>query len=156
MNILFLFAQVATEEAADAATEIAADAAQTQAQINIIDLAMKGGWIMGVLLVLSLVAIYFFIQRLLVIRQAGRNDETFMNRIRDYIYEGKIDQALNLCRTTPTPAARMIEKGILRLGRPTADVLAAIENAGNIEISKLERGFPVIGEVVKGAGAQLV
>ena len=105
MNILFLFAQVATEEAADAATEIAADAAQTQAQINIIDLAMKGGWIMGVLLVLSLVAIYFFIQRLLVIRQAGRNDETFMNRIRDYIYEGKIDQALNLCRTTPTPAA---------------------------------------------------
>ena len=151
MNILFLFAQVATEEAADAATEIAADAAQAQAQINIIDLAMKGGWIMGVLLVLSLVAIYFFIQRLLVIRQAGRNDETFMNRIRDYIYEGKIDQALNLCRTTPTPAARMIEKGILRLGRPTADVLAAIENAGNIEISKLERGFPVIATTAAGA-----
>ena len=151
MNILFLFAQVATEEAADAATEIAADAAQTQAQINIIDLAMKGGWIMGVLLELSLVAIYFFIQRLLVIRQAGRNDETFMNRIRDYIYEGKIDQALNLCRTTPTPAARMIEKGILRLGRPTADVLAAIENAGNIEISKLERGFPVIATTAAGA-----
>ena len=150
MNILFLFAQVATEEAADAATEIAADAAQAQAQINIIDLAMKGGWIMGVLLVLSLVAIYFFIQRLLVIRQAGRNDETFMNRIRDYIYEGKIDQALNLCRTTPTPAARMIEKGILRLGRPTADV-AAIENAGNIEISKLERGFPVIATTAAGA-----
>ena len=145
MYFLSLFAQVASEQA-DASMELAADAAQTQAQINIIDLAMKGGWIMGVLLILSLVAIYFFIQRLLVIRQAGKSDETFMNRIRDYIYEGKIDQALNLCRTTPTPAARMIEKGILRLGRPTGDVLAAIENAGNIPvIATTAAGAPMLG-----------
>ena len=74
-----------------------------------------------------------------------------MNRIRDYVYEGKVDSAINLCRTTQTPAARMIEKGIIRLGRPTNDVLAAIENAGNIEIAKLEKGFPVLATTAAGA-----
>ena len=66
-----------------------------------------------------------------------------MNRIKDYIHEGKVDSALNLCRSTNTPSARMIEKGITRLGRPMNDVLVAIENVGNLEIAKLEKGFPL-------------
>ena len=86
---------------------------------------------MVVLLLLSLMACYIFIQRLMVIRRAGKEDETFMNRIKDYIHEGKVDSALNLCRSTNTPSARMIEKGITRLGRPMNDVLVAIENVGN-------------------------
>lgn len=151
MNILAVLAQVTPTPADTAPMELTTGTVPTEAQLNIIDLALKGGWVMGVLLVLSLVAIYFFIQRVLVIRQAAKSDETFMNRIRDYVYEGKVDSALNLCRTTHTPSARMIEKGIIRLGRPTNDVLAAIENAGNIEIAKLEKGFPVLATTAAGA-----
>ncbi len=123
----------------------------TEAQINVIDLAFKGGWIMIVLLFLSLLAIYIFIQRILVIKRAGKEDESFMNRIKDYIHEGKVDSALNLCRSTNTPSARMIEKGISRLGRPMSDVLVAIENVGNLEVAKLERGFPLIATTAAGA-----
>lgn len=123
----------------------------TEAEINVIDLAFKGGWIMVVLLLLSLMAIYIFIQRLLVIRRAGKQDENFMNRIKDYIHEGKIDSALNLCRSTNTPSARMIEKGITRLGRPMNDMMVAIENVGNLEIAKLEKGFPLIATTAAGA-----
>ncbi|MCD7915313.1 MAG: MotA/TolQ/ExbB proton channel family protein [Tannerellaceae bacterium] len=123
----------------------------TEAEINAIDLAFKGGWIMVVLLLLSLMAIYIFIQRLLVIRRAGKQDENFMNRIKDYIHEGKIDSALNLCRSTNTPSARMIEKGITRLGRPMNDMMVAIENVGNLEIAKLEKGFPLIATTAAGA-----
>ena len=122
-----------------------------EAEINIFDLAVKVGWIMIVLLLLSLMAIYVFVQRLMVIRRAGREDVNFMNRIKDYIHEGKVDAALNLCRSTNTPSARMIEKGISRLGRPMNDVLVAIENVGNLEIAKLEKGFPLIATTASGA-----
>ncbi len=106
---------------------------------------------MVVLLILSLIAGYIFIQRFLVIRRAGKEDQNFMNRIKDYIHEGKVNSALNLCRSTDTPAARMIEKGITRLGRPMNDVLVAIENVGNLEVAKLEKGFPVIATTAGGA-----
>lgn len=106
---------------------------------------------MIVLALLSIVAIYLFIQRLLVIRRAGKEDESFMNRIKDYIHDGKVDSALNLCHTTRTPSARMIEKGISRLGRPMNDVLVAIENVGNLEVAKLEKSFPLIATIAGGA-----
>jgi biopolymer transport protein ExbB len=74
-----------------------------------------------------------------------------MNRVKDYIYEGKLDSALKLCRTTQSPSARMIEKGISRLGRPMSDVLVAIENVGNIEIAKLEKGLSLLATISGGA-----
>jgi len=74
-----------------------------------------------------------------------------MSRIKDYIYDGKVESALNLCRSTNSPTARMIGKGISRLGRPTSDVLVTIENAGNIEVAKLEKGFPIIATIAGGA-----
>ena len=150
MSIL-LSIQAAGTQAAEQMPDLTAVALPTEAEINVIDLAMKGGWIMLVLLLLSLVAIYFFVQRLIVIRRAGKEDQDFMNRIKDYIHEGKVDSALNLCRKTNTPAARMIEKGITRLGRPMNDVLVAIENVGNLEIAKLEKGFPLIATTAAGA-----
>ena len=124
---------------------------QAPATMNVLDMAIKGGWIMAVLLLLSIVAVYIFIQRLMLIRRSGREDESFMNRIKDYIHDGKIDSALNLCRTTGTPSARMIEKGITRLGRPMNDVMVAIENVGNLEVSKMEQGFPIIATIAGGA-----
>ena len=72
-------------------------------------------------------------------------------RIKDYIHEGQIDSALNLCRKSNTPYARMVEKGISRLGRPMNDVLVAIENVGNMEVAKLEKGFTVIATTAAGA-----
>ena len=150
MSIL-LSIQAAGEQAAEQMPDLTAVTLPTEAEINVIDLAMKGGWIMVVLLLLSLMAIYIFVQRLIVIRRAGKEDENFMNRIKDYIHEGKVDSALNLCRSTNTPAARMIEKGITRLGRPMNDVLVAIENVGNLEIAKLKKGFPLIATTSAGA-----
>lgn len=132
-------------------TQVATTTVPAEAEMNILDLAVKGGWIMIVLLILSLIAIYIFVQRLLVIRRAAKEDVNFMNRIKDYIHEGKIDSALNLCRSTNTPEARMIEKGITRLGRPMNDVLVAIENVGNLEVAKLEKGFPLIATTAAGA-----
>ena len=106
---------------------------------------------MVVLLLLSLMAGYIFIQRLLVIRRAGKEDQNFMNRIKDYIHEGKVDSALNLCRSTNTPSARMIEKGIGRIGRPMSDVQSAIENVANLEVSKLETNLPILATIAGGA-----
>lgn len=150
MSIL-LSLQAVGSQAADQMPDLMAVTLPTEAEINVIDLAFKGGWIMVVLLLLSLMAIYIFVQRLIIIRRAGKEDETFMNRIKDYIHEGKVDSALNLCRSTNTPSARMIEKGITRLGRPMNDVLVAIENVGNLEIAKLEKGFPLIATTAAGA-----
>ena len=150
MSIL-LSLQAVGAQTAEQMPDLTAVTAPTEAEINVIDLAFKGGWIMVVLLLLSLMACYIFIQRLMVIRRAGKEDETFMNRIKDYIHEGKVDSALNLCRSTNTPSARMIEKGITRLGRPMNDVLVAIENVGNLEIAKLEKGFPLIATIAAGA-----
>ncbi|MDR1222064.1 MAG: MotA/TolQ/ExbB proton channel family protein [Tannerella sp.] len=157
MNILLLLQQTsarATGAAADVPpvlTDAVTDTLPTEAQMNILDLAVKGGWIMIVLLILSLIAIFIFIQRFLIIRRANKNDESFMNRIKDYIHDGKIDSAINLCRKTKNPSARMIEKGISRLGRPMNDVLVAIENVGNIEVAKLEKGFPLLATIAAGA-----
>ena len=150
MSIL-LSLQAVGSQTADQMPDLTAVTLPTEAEINVIDLAFKGGWIMVVLLLLSLMAIYIFVQRLIIIRRAGKEDETFMNRIKDYIHEGKVDSALNLCRSTNTPSARMIEKGITRLGRPMNDVLVAIENVGNLEIAKLEKGFPLIATTAAGA-----
>ncbi|MDD2474455.1 MAG: MotA/TolQ/ExbB proton channel family protein [Dysgonamonadaceae bacterium] len=119
--------------------------------MNAFDLALKGGWLMVVLLILLFLSIYVLIERTLIIRKARQEDATFMNRIKDYIHEGKVDAALSLCRKTDTPAARMVEKGISRLGRPMSDVTSAIENVGNIEISMLEKGLPVLATTAAGA-----
>jgi biopolymer transport protein ExbB len=115
------------------------------------DLAMRGGWIMVPIVLLSIIAVYIFFERYFAITRAAKEDTSFMNRIKDYIHEGKIDSAMALCKTVENPIARMIEKGINRIGRPLADVSAAIENVGNLEIAKLEKGLPTLATVSGGA-----
>ena len=124
---------------------------ETASDLNLWELACKGGIIMIPLLLLSLLSIYIFFERLQVIRRAAREDNTFMERIKDYIHEGDIDSALKLCKKTNTPYSRLIAKGISRLGRPMNDVLVAIDNVGNIEIAKLEKGFPWLATTAAGA-----
>jgi biopolymer transport protein ExbB len=116
-------------------------------KLTLLDLAIKGGWVMIPIILLSFVAAYIFIERYYVIRKASKEDMNFMNRIKDYIHDGKIDAAVALCRSTDSPSARMVEKGISRLGRPLQDINTAIENVGKLEISKLEKGFPTLATI---------
>ena len=136
----------ATQEAAQPAVEAA-----TATQMSLWQLFNAGGWLMWVLLLLGGVTIFIFVERFVAIRHASRLNMNFMNRIRDYILDGKVREAIGLCRTENTPIARMVEKGIERLGRPMSDVQSAIENVANLEVSKLENGLPFLATIAGGA-----
>jgi biopolymer transport protein ExbB len=123
----------------------------TELTLNFWELSLKGGWIMIPIVLLWFIAVYLFIERYWAIKKAAREDINFMNRIKEYIHEDKIESALALCQAQKTPVARMIEKGIQRIGRPLSDVNAAIENVGNLEISKLEGGLPTLATIAGGA-----
>ncbi|MCQ2375298.1 MAG: MotA/TolQ/ExbB proton channel family protein [Salinivirgaceae bacterium] len=146
MNNMFAILQIQTAEVAAQATETAASSG-----LNVFDLAVKGGVIMIPLLLLLLLTVYIFFERLFVLNKASKEDANFMNRIKDYIHEGRIDAAKELCQSTDNPIARMIEKGISRLGRPLSDINTAIENVGNIEVAKLEKGLPWLATSSGGA-----
>ena len=148
MNMLttLLMAQdVAIQAGEEMVTEVMTETAV--AEMSLWDMALKGGWIMGVLALLSIVCFYIFFERLAALRKASKDDPLFMERIRDYVHTGDIKSAINYCRMTNSPSARMIEKGISRLGRSTTDVQAAIENVGNLEVAKLERHLPVMATI---------
>ena len=120
-------------------------------EMNLWEMFKYGGPIMYVLVIMFAIAIYMFIERLITLKQAMKEDNSFMNRIKDYIYDGKIDAAVKLCRDANTPTSRMVEKGISRLGRPMSDVLVAIENVGNLEIANLEKGLVIVASISGGA-----
>ena len=123
----------------------------TEVKMNVLELATKGGWIMIPILLLLFIAVAIFIERVLVINKAAKEDDTFMARINDYIHEENFKSAEKLCQTTNTPYSRMIGKGIQRIGRPMNDILVAIENVGNIEVAKLEKGFAWVATTAAGA-----
>ena len=151
MNAMILLAQGAMNMADSLATANPVLTEVNAPEMNMLDMAIKGGWIMIVLGVLSVVCFYILFERNYMIRKAGKEDPMFMERIKDYIHSGEIKAAINYCRTMNTPSARMIEKGISRLGRPINDVQAAIENVGNIEVAKLEKGLTVMATISGGA-----
>ena len=122
-----------------------------QESMNLWTMATYGGWIMIILALLLAWGVYIFIERMVILRAATREDKTFMDRIKDYIHEGKMDSAMQLCQESATPGARMIEKGITRIGRPMQDVQVAIENVGNLEVSKLEKGLVIMATIAAGA-----
>ncbi|MFO7844797.1 MAG: MotA/TolQ/ExbB proton channel family protein [Bacteroidales bacterium] len=115
------------------------------------ELSLKGGWIMLPIIILSIVAVYIFVERYLAIKKASQTDVNFMNKIKDYIHDDKLDSALTLCQSTNSPVSRMIEKGLQRIGRPLNDINTAIENVGNLEISKLEKSLPTLATVAGAA-----
>lgn len=118
---------------------------------SLIEMASKGGWLMLVLLVLSVIAIYIFGKKWWSIRQAGKIDKDFMMDIRDYIHEGKIKSAKTLCSKYDTPVARMVEAGLARVGKPLGDIQTAVENVGNVEVARLEKGLPYLATISGGA-----
>ena len=146
----FLTAQVIADTLAGG-NPVLTPIASGEPEMNLWDMACKGGWIMIVLALMSVITFYIFFERAAFIRKAGKEDPLFMERIRDYIKTGEIKAAINYCRIANTPSARMIEKGITRMGRPAADIQTAIENTGNIEVAKLENGLSIIATVSSGA-----
>ena len=120
-------------------------------EMSLWQLCLSGGWIMIVLAILLIVAVYVFIERAIVISGASQQDESFMKRIKDYIHDGEIESAQNLCKNSSTPYSRLIAKGISRIGRPMNDVLVTIENTGNLEIANLSKGLTWLATIAAGA-----
>lgn len=133
------------------ATDVVAEPLQQEVKLSLIDMAVKGGWLMLVLLILSVIAIYIFGSKWWMIRKAGTIDKNFMNDIHDYIHDGKIKSAIELCSKYDSPVARLIEKGIERIGRPLQDIQTAVENMGNVEVARLEKGLPMLATIAGGA-----
>jgi biopolymer transport protein ExbB len=124
---------------------------KTEVSLSVWDLAIKGGIIMIPIAIMSVIAVYIFIERLLAIMKASKEERNFMNNIRDFIHNGRIDSAMALCRTQDSPIARMVEKGLNRLGKPLGDINAAIENVGKLEVSRLEKNIAVLGTIAGAA-----
>ena len=118
---------------------------------SLIDMAVKGGWLMLVLLLLSVIAIYIFGSKWWMIRKASSINKNFMNDIHDLIHEAKIKSAIALCQRYDSPVARLVEKGIERIGRPLQDIQTAVENMGNVEVARLEKGLPMLATIAGGA-----
>ena len=137
--------------AAVATTATAAAPAAAPAELSIWDLCLKGGIIMIPLVLLSIVCVYIFVERYLVISRARKEDPSFMERIKDYVKDGEIESAENLCRRTDSPTSRMIAKGLSLLGRPADDIQKSIENVGNIEVARLNKGLPWLATTSAGA-----
>ena len=131
-------------------TEVAQVIPQEQS-FSLIQMASKGGWLMIVLVLLSIIAIYIFGKKWWMISRANKIDKNFMRDIRDYIHEGKIKSAAMLCQRYDSPIARLVEKGIERIGRPLGDIQTSVENTGNVEVARLERGLPFLATIAGGA-----
>lgn len=139
----------AAQAVADTASQAGGEGEELK--LSIWDLMLKGGWIMIPLALLSVITVYIFIERFLIISRATKEDNNFMNNIRDFIHDGKIDSAVALCKSTEGPLPRMIEKGLTRLGKPLNDVNAAIENVGKLEVSRLEKNIATLATVAGAA-----
>ena len=141
------------EAASGAVEQMTATPAAQPAEMNesLFSLFTMGGPLMWVLLALSILAIYLIGRKWWIIKQASKIDHNFMNDIRDYMNQGKTKSALTLCSKYDNPVARMTETGIRRLGRPMNDIRAAIENTGNIEVARLEKGLPLLATISGGA-----
>ena len=134
------------------ADAVAAAAENPEPQpLSLWELCVEGGWIMIILALLLVISIYVLADRTIATARAARFDESFMKRIKDYLHDGEIESALNLCRATGSPYARLIAKGISRIGRPMNDVLVAIENTGNLEVAALSKGLPWLATTAAGA-----
>ena len=153
--MLFHLLQADTLEALAAAINQAADAPVAaepqQMSESLFSMFTMGGPLMWVLLALSILAIYLIGRKWWVIKNASKIDPHFMKDIRDYITDGKTKSAVTLCRKYDNPVARMIETGINRMGRPMADIQSAIENIGNVEVARLEKGLPLLATIAGGA-----
>ena len=122
-------------------------------KLSIIQLLFAPGtWLITLLLLVSLgIIVYIFVDRFLALKEASKDDANFMNNIRDFMHDDRLDSALGLCRSTNTPLARMVDKGLSRLGKPLQDINEAISNVGQLEVARLEKGVGVVAALASVA-----
>ncbi|WP_298370643.1 MotA/TolQ/ExbB proton channel family protein [uncultured Lutibacter sp.] len=136
-------------------SEVLGETISEEKTLSIYNLIMEGGVggqvIIAILVVLLAVALYIYFERFFAIKAASKTDSNFMNQIRDHVSSGKLDAAKVLCAQANSPASHLIEKGISRIGKPLADINTAIENAGRLEIYKLEKNVPVLATIAGAA-----
>ena len=146
-KLLMIQGDATAQTVLDTLTET--NSAAATERITMWDMALNGGWIMLVLALLLVLALYIFIERYITLNGAlkGEADNVFMNNIRQYVHEGNVEAARNLSKQTQTPLGRMIEKGFSRLGRPLPDIQAAIENEGKLEVANLEKRVSLVATV---------
>lgn len=134
-----------------AATKVAEEVVPTEKTISLWELVSSGGIggavIMFTLLALSIIAVYIIIERYLAIKKAGKEDTNLMNQIKDHILDGKIDAAKMVCKSNNSPVARMMEKGISRIGKPLQDIGTAVETTGKLELNKLEKNLSTLATI---------
>ena len=138
------------EEGLDAVTSIS-----EEKTLSVIDLIFNGGTgsivIISILFILLFVALYIYFERVFAIKAASKIDKNFMNQIRDHVMNGKLEAAKLLCAQTDSPVARLTEKGVSRIGKPLDDINTAIENAGTLEVYKLEKNVSILATVAGAA-----
>ncbi|QLE01568.1 MotA/TolQ/ExbB proton channel family protein [Galbibacter sp. BG1] len=139
----------------EATQEVAEEALSEEKTLSVIDLIVNGGAgsiiIIGILFVLLFVALYIYFERTFAIKAASKIDKNFMLQIRDHVSNGKLEAAKILCAQTDSPVARLTEKGISRIGKPLEDINKAIENAGTLEVYKLEKNVSILATVAGAA-----
>jgi biopolymer transport protein ExbB len=138
----------------DTAAAATAQATQAAQELRFIDLLIKGGWVMIPIGFLFFLGLVIFIERYITIRKASRNESNLMQQVKQSILSGKLDSAIAICRNSNTPLGRMLQKGLLRIGRPIKDIEGAIENIGKLEVSKLEKNISILG-IVAGIAPML-
>jgi len=145
---MFLF-QDAVEDAA------IGEGLSEEKTLSVIDLIVNGGVgsivIISILGILLFVALYIYFERVFAIKAASKIDKNFMNQIKDHVSNGKLEAARMLCAQTDSPVARLTEKGVSRIGKPLDDINTAIENAGTLEVYKLEKNVSVLATVAGAA-----
>lgn len=132
----------------------ATTAAGSEQSMSLFGLILKGGWVMIPIGILSVIAVYLMVERFITISKASKVDPGFMANIKTLLLDGKIDAALTMCRSTNTPIARLLEKGIKRLGKPVKEIESAVENTGKLEIYKLEKNLSYLG-IIAGIAPML-
>jgi len=144
LHILLQITATATDTVAQTATTPAPPA---QEEISLLMLLFKGGYVMIPILLLSVIAIYIFIERFLYISRAGRVDHHFMQTISQRLEQGDVKGAVSFCASYPYPIAKMLEKGLIRLGSSMRDIESAIEHTANVEINKMEKNMSYLAAV---------
>lgn len=138
-------------------TDTAASTVQTMPtgeELRFIELLFKGGWVMIPLAILAFMGLVIFVERYLTIRKASKNEMNLMMQVKQSVKSAKLDAAIAICRNSNTPLGRMLEKGLLRIGRPIKDIEGAIENVGKLEVSKLEKNISILG-IIAGIAPML-
>jgi biopolymer transport protein ExbB len=138
----------------DTANNLAQPIVPAPEELHFIDLLFKGGWVMIPLALLAFAGLIIFVERYLTIRKATKTESNLMLQIKQYIHDGRLDNAIALCKNNNSPLARMLEKGLKRIGRPIKDIEAAIENIGKLEVSKLEKNIGILG-IIAGIAPML-